>query len=299
MKENKKGLLKDSHSHRHVGAGSRNLVSFFNEDFLSFIAQTTPTVDFFSFCGDASYSRLRVPSAQIPESVVKAINKWPDGVHGLKPNFHPRTQNCKLFGAGPVSLDSELRGVEHLRIEYQGYARLYIATQDTLNAVQASECLHWFRASMGWPNFTRDSEEAEQQHCMPVPFRFSDGTQHATCTRIKDKRLKVPDFPTRATFMIDAEIPGWEFDTYNLNQRTQIEPMLLHSTYPKSVYSQALGIAFFELASKVHEEDEIISMIANYLSAHLEKYRISRGAALDLASKYLEKAIQHNFELNK
>ena len=83
------------------------------------------------------------------------------------------------------------------------------------------------------------------------------------------------------------------------NQRTQIEPMLLHSTYPKSVYSQALGIAFFELASKVHEEDEIISMIANYLSAHLEKYRISRGAALDLASKYLEKAIQHNFELNK
>ncbi len=90
--------------------------------------------------------------------------------------------------------------------------------------------------------------------------------------------------------MIERDIPGWEFESYNLNQRSRIGPLLYQSTHPNEVMSMASGIAHYEIASGVLCDEEIAELIADHFGEYLEKYSKNRELALLRGHQYLQAA---------
>lgn len=292
-KENKKGKGNNTLSHGPSVTGSTCLGFSFDADFLHFLRETTPCVDFYGFLEEDEemkrvYTRLNVPSNQIPKSVVKQILNNPDVRPFVLPNFHPKWSNCNLFGIGAIPKDLELTGVRHLRIDYGKYSHVFIATRQKLTFLEATECCMWFRASTGMITEPRSSSEASNCQYLPVPVTYADGTSNAKATIVDGPLLDVPDFVTRATFMIDREIPGWELHTYNLNQRSRIGAFYFKGKHPNEVMSRASGIAHYHLASGFYDDDAIAKLIADHFSEYLEKYRCNPKLALQRGYQYLQ-----------
>jgi hypothetical protein len=123
---------------------------------------------------------------------------------------------------------------------------------------------------------------------IPVPVTFDDGTHNAKAELASGDPLNVPDFVTRATFMIKQHVPGWELQTYNLNQRSRIGALSFKSTHPQVVMSLASGIAHYELAAGFSSEDEIAQLIADHFCEYLEKYQADPQLALKRGYQYLD-----------
>lgn len=295
-KEKNKGNGNVIHSGSPAGFASQSVGFSLDADFLSFLSETTSGLDFKSFkeLEDMSstttplYTRYNVPTKQIPKSVIRNILEKPKLHHFAMPHFEAYRPNCSQFGIGFVGKTEELTGVRHLRIDFGEYALIYIATRANLTKLQAKECFHWFRTQLNWEQVARHSPYAEDLQMMPVPVTFDDGTSYAKASIVDGPLLAVPDFATRAAFMIDAQIPGWELHTYSQAQINQIAPLVFSDVHPKTVYSQALGIAFKELWE--FDDSEIAEHIAEHLSEYLPKYEKDPDLALRLGHQYVRTA---------
>ena len=292
-KETNKGKGKNTLSHRPPVVGSHGLGFSFDADFLQFLSETTPCVDFSGYVQNDQgvsrvYSRKNVPAKQIPRSVFKRILGRPDAYPFAHAAYQLYKPNCNLFGIGDIPSEMDLKGVRHLRIEFEDETRIFVATRQKLTYLEAIECSAWFRTAVGLSARRRSDERTRNSQFMPVPVIFDDGTHYAKAELIDGKPLNVPDFPTRATFMIEMGVPSWELESYTLNQRSRIGPYLYESTHPKEVMSMASGIAHFQLASGILCDEEIAELIADHFGKYLEKYRKDRELALLRGHQYLE-----------
>lgn len=292
-KETSKGKGNITLSHRPAGVGSIWVNFSFDADFLQFLSETTPSVDFYGFVfsdGETKrvYARKNIPSKQIPKSVVKRILSNPDAKHYALPAYQRYKPNCSLFGIGSLPSDWNLQGVRHLRVEHNGESAIFVATRQKLTYLEAIETAMWFRAAIGLQTAPRGDSEVIGYQEIPVPVTFDDGTHHAKAELVAGEPLNVPDFPTRATFMIEHEIPGWGLESYNLNQRSRIGALSNNSTHPQVVMSLASGIAHYELAAGSSTDDEIAQLIADHFCEYLEKYRSDPNLALKRGYQYLE-----------
>jgi hypothetical protein len=292
-KETNKGKGKITLSHRPSVVGSHSLGFSFDADFLQFLSETTPCVDFSGYVRNGEeisrvYKRNNVPAKQIPRSVVKRILSKPDAYPFAHPAYQLKKPNCKLFGIGNIPSSMDLKGVRHLRIEFEDDTLIFIATRQKLTYLEAIECSAWFRTAMGLSARRRGDAVTRNNQYIPVPVTFDDGKHNAKAELVDGDPLNIPDFPTRATFMIEMGVPSWELRSYTLNERSRIGPYLYQSTHPQEVMSMASGIAHYELASGLLCDDEIAELIANHFGKYLEKYRKDRELALLRGHQYLQ-----------
>ena len=301
-KEHPKGKVNLIHSSRPAGLASKSLGFLLDADFLSFLSETTANLDFMSFAETEeaqsnpkpTYTRLNVSTRQIPRSVINQILSKPNDYHYARPHFDKWKPNCSLFGVGRIALNTQLTNVRHLRIDDRYGSDIYIATTQNLNKIQAEECCHWFRTLMGWEQYSRFELEAEHSQFIRVPITYPDGTFPAKASVVDGPTLANPDFPTRAAFMIDAQVPGWELHTYNSEQINQIAPLIYDEAHPKAIYSQALKMAFKQLHEGELSDQEIAKNIAVHLSEPLPKYRDDPKLALQLGHQYVRTARLRN-----
>lgn len=153
-KETIKGKGNITLSHRPSVVGSMCLNFSFDADFLQFLSETTPSVDFYGFVysdGEPkrAYARNNIPSKQIPKSVVKRILSHPNAQHYALPAYQRFKPNCSLFGIGRLPSNWSLQGVRHLRIDYKGESAIFVATRQKLTYLEAIESAMWFRAAIG------------------------------------------------------------------------------------------------------------------------------------------------------
>ncbi len=292
-KENSKGKGKNTLSHRPSDVGSNSLGFSFDAAFLQFLSETTPCVNFEGYVDDTEnfrrvYTRKNVRTQQIPLTVANRILSRPDACPFAHPVYQSTKPNCKIFGIGIIPSKMELKGVRHLRIEYQGESRIFIATRQKLTYLEAIECAAWFRTEMDLSEHRRWDVLIRNSQYIPVPVTFDDGKHNAKAELVEGAPLDVPDFPTRAAYMIERDIPGWELESYTLNQRSRIGPLLYQSTHPQVVMSLASGIAHYELAAGDHSDEEIAELIADHFCEYLEKYRKDRQLALLRGHQYLQ-----------
>lgn len=119
--------------------------------FLDFVKRFCFQLDFRSYSETQRwYSRLKVPSSRIPDSLVSAlVSRNETHEHWVKPSSNRITDRHHVLALGTIDKDDEFEGLMHLRIVKGDEAFIWVATHTPLNSTESIEATMWLRAASG------------------------------------------------------------------------------------------------------------------------------------------------------
>ena len=263
--------------------------------FLDFVKRFCFQLDFRSYSETQRwYSRLKVPSSRIPDSLVSAlVSRNETHEHWVKPSSNRITDRHHVLALGTIDKDDEFEGLMHLRIVKGDEAFIWVATHTPLNSTESFEATMWLRAASGLTLLRKNTNGLNDLLYAPVPIDTDIEQQQVSCELVDGPLLRVPDYASRTEVLLKTHGTGWHFDELTPAQQNLLSPLLqpgANRQHPNEFFNQAFLACVAAMAQGLDTEDSA-QAAADSLTEHLTYYKRKPDRALEVGRRFV-KSIQ-------